>query len=131
VVRQVLAGSAPAETARRAREEAEDVDDRRQLVLERALVGLAAVRRLEPGERLRLALDAVGELQQHPGPLGGGRPAPGLERALGGGHRPVDLGGRRLRNRGGHRPGGGIEDLLFRALARDEPSVDQELGLHG
>ncbi len=59
-------------------EEAQVVDDDRDLV-DGGANGLAGVLRLEAAELLAARLEGVGELEQHPAPLGGRRVLPGLE----------------------------------------------------
>ena len=63
---------------RAAGEEAQVVDHDRDLV-DRGADRLAGVLRLEATELVGAGLDAVGELEEHPAPLGRGRVLPGLE----------------------------------------------------
>ena len=91
VARHVLARHGAMHVAHGAGEEAEAVGDRRHLVLQHADPRLAAIQRLERGERLGIAVDGVGELQQQRRALGGRRARPGLERLRGGFDRSVDL----------------------------------------
>ena len=88
---QVLARRRAMHGAHRAGEEAEAVDDRRHLVVQHADARLAAVQRLERGERLGLAFDGVGELQQQRRALRRRRARPGREGLLRGVDGRVDL----------------------------------------
>ncbi|MPL93022.1 hypothetical protein SDC9_39146 [bioreactor metagenome] len=131
VARQVLARDRPVHGAHGAREEAEAVDDRRQLVAERHVPGLAAVERLEPGERRRLGLDLLGDLQQI-ARAGGRRGArPGGEGLRRGPDRRLDLRERGLGKGDNHLAGAGVEDLFLGLGARNEVGADQHLRLHG
>ena len=81
----VLPGRAALLRARRAAEEPQVVDDRRELLGHRDGVGLADVLGLELDDLLAVLLDPVGELQQGELPVLRGGVVPGLERLLGGG----------------------------------------------
>ena len=108
VAGEVLAGGLALHAARGAGEEAQVVDQERDLALGEP-VRLADVRGLEEGELVGVRLDPVGELQQHPGALAGGAVEPALEGVmrgvdgaldvLGAAHRHLrqDLLGRRAR----------------------------------
>ena len=89
----VLAGRAPFEHARGAREEADLVDHRRELLRGREPARLAGVLDLGVDELVRPRLDRVSEAQQRELTLGGRRVAPLLE----GARRPPRRRGRRPR----------------------------------
>jgi hypothetical protein len=124
MVRQVLAGGAPRQAARGASEKAQHIHHPRHLVLEHPLIGLAAVHGLEPGELLALALDAVGQFQQHAGAIAGRGLRPRCERLIRRRYRAVELLARALAQATFGLTGGRVEDLLFRAFARHEFAVD-------
>ena len=86
----VLVGRLALHHPRRAGEEAQVVDDHRDLVDRRA-DRLAGVLRLEPAELVGPRLDRVGELEQQQAPLGGRRVLPGLEGGRRGIDGPVDV----------------------------------------
>ena len=71
-------------------EEAQVVDHDRDLV-DRGADRLAGVLRLEATELVAACLEGVGELEEHPAPLGRGRVLPGLEGRRGGVGGPVDV----------------------------------------
>ena len=94
----VLAGRAAVEHARRAREEADLVDHRRDLLRGRERARLAGVLDLGGDELVGARLDRIGEAQQRELALGGRRVAPLLE---GGGRRARRRGRRPSRSRSG------------------------------
>jgi hypothetical protein len=106
------------EAARGAGEELELLDHHRDFVLEHGVARLARVGGFEVGDLLRPLLDHRGDPQQRPRPLNrrDGRPAPVLECRLRRRHRAVNVGLGRERRLGDHLAGGGIDDLLGRAL---------------
>ncbi|EAU67297.1 hypothetical protein STIAU_4929 [Stigmatella aurantiaca DW4/3-1] len=129
VARGVLPRGQARHAARRAREEAEHVGHRRNLIVEGRGVRLAAVARLQPGEVRSLGLDGIGELEQQRGAILRGRARPGGEGLLRRLHRRLNLRRRGLRHAGDHLAGGRGEDVLHRALARHELPVDELLAI--
>jgi hypothetical protein len=117
--------------ARRAGEVAEAVGDGRDLVAQRACIGLAAVQRLEARELLGARLDRVGQPQQQARALHRRRLAPGVEGAVRGRHGLVHLLDRGLGQRHQQLAGGRVQHLLGVALAAHEGTVDQQLGGQG
>ena len=124
---QIFAGHRAMHVAHRAGEEAEAVDDRRDLVVQHADPRLAAVQRFERGEGLGLALDGVGELQQERRALGRRGARPGLEGLRGRIDRRVDLRRRGLGQLDDSLLGLGIEHGFRRFGAVDEVRADQHL----
>src|SRR4051812_14887847 len=110
VALEVLARRLALEVARRAREEAQVVDHRGQLVVLERLQRLAGVGRLELRDLVAVLLDRVRERQQRGRALGRRAAAPRLERALRGLDRAVDVLRRGVRRLG---------DLLARARVDD------------
>ena len=127
VPRHIFARHGAMHVAHGAGKEAEAVGDRRDLVLEHADPRLAAIQRFERGERLGIAVDGVGELQQQRRALGRRGARPGLERLRGGFHRRVDLRGRRVGKLDDGLLGLGIDHGFWRFGAVDEFRADQHL----
>ena len=94
VAGEVLVGGLALHDARRAREEAQVVDHRRDLVDGRA-DRLAAVAALEAAELVGARLDGIGELQEQEAAVLGRAVLPGLEGRRGAPSRAVDVLGRR------------------------------------
>ena len=81
-------------------EVAEVVDGQRNVGVERLADRLAVVHRLGIGEQLEVLLQAVGDLQQHVGALGGGGAAPLVGGGMGGVEGEFDVFGARARRPG-------------------------------
>jgi hypothetical protein len=129
VARHIFAGGAAGETAGGAGEKPEAVDDRRQLVFERARRRLAAVLRFQARERGRLGLDPIGELQEQHAALGRRGTRPGGKRSARGGNRGIDLAGRGFLDDRDGLAGRRVQNLLGLTVAGHEFAVDQHLGL--
>ena len=84
VAREVLAGATGPRARGRRRRRSDLVDRRRELLGRGEAERLAGVLALDPDELVGPRLHRVGELEQHPLPLGRGGVAPGLERGGGG-----------------------------------------------
>ncbi len=128
--RQVLARGHPRHAARGTGEEAEAIDDRRQFVPECPGRRLAGVARLQLREGLAVLLDLVGHLQELERPLLRRGSRPGGKGGVSGRDGLLHLRQRRLGDRGDPLARCRVEDRFGRALAVDEPAVDQKLGLH-
>ena len=122
----VLVGGLAFHDARGAGEEAQVVDDDRDLVDRRA-DRLAGVLRLEAAELVGTRLDGVGELEQHPAALGRGRVLPGLERGRGGVRGAIDVLGAGRLDLGDDLAVGGVLDIERLARRRIDPFAPDEL----
>ena len=130
VAGEVLARDCAGHGAAGAREKAEHVGDRGDLVGECGRIGFAAVPGLEPRIGLAVRLDAVGEPQQQRGAVLRRRARPAVEGGVGSLHRGVDLAARGLGHLREHLARRRVQHLLDLALARDELAVDEQSGLH-
>jgi hypothetical protein len=127
VARHILAGQLPLLRAHRAGEEAEHVDRRRQIVIERLMQRFTAVEGFQLRQLRRLPLDGVGDAQQQSGALGRRGARPVAERLLRGFHRAADL-RRRGFGQGDQRLAvGRIDDALLLAFAVDKLTVNELL----
>lgn len=123
----IFAGQLPLLRTHRAGEEAEHVDRRRQIVIERLMQRFAAVEGLQLRQLRRLPLDGVGNAQQQRGALGRCSARPVAKRLLRGFHRAANL-RRRGFGQGDQRLAvGRIDDAFLLAFAVDKLTVNELL----
>ena len=116
VALHVLTRSASLERARRAREEAQVVDEERHLLVPHRLDRLAHVERLELRELVGLLLEGVGDPQEGQRPLAGRCLGPLRESPAGGRHGCVHVALAGERRRRDLLPRRGIQDRLLGAV---------------
>ena len=116
----------PSMTRAGAGEEAQVVDDDRDLI-DRGADRLAGVLRLEAAELVGPRLDGVGELEQQPAALAGGRVLPGLEGGRGGVRGAIDVLGAGRLDLGDDLAVGGVLDIERLARRRIDPFAPDEL----
>jgi hypothetical protein len=110
----------------RGREKTEIRDGSREVAGARERHRLAVVDAFDARQLVDLALDAVGDRQEHAGALGGRRLRPGGIRRLGRGDRAVDVHGIAVGDLRVRRADGRIDVVEVRARGRlDEVSVDE------
>src|SRR5690606_5352395 len=123
---QVLRGGAALQVAGGAGEEPQGVHAHRDLLLQHGGAGLAGLPALGVGELLGAVAQRVGDGEQGLLALRRGGLAPDAERAGGGRHRGVDLGGAADRGGAGALPGGGVDQVEgAAALGRDVLAGDE------
>ena len=122
----VLVGRLALHHPRGAGEEAQVVDDDRDLV-DRGADRLAGVLRLEAAELVGARLDGVGELEEHAAALGGGRVLPGLEGGRGGVRGTIDVLGAGCLDLGDDLAVGRVLDIERLARRRIDPFAPDEL----
>jgi hypothetical protein len=117
--------------AQRSGEVPEVVDGQRQIGVERLADRLAVVPRLRERKGFQVRLDAVGDLEQDPGPLPSGRLAPRGGRAVRRVERLVDVGFRRARDLAEGLAGDGRRVLEVLTAGRRNPFAANEIAVAG
>ncbi|MNN41134.1 hypothetical protein D3C81_1552340 [compost metagenome] len=128
---QVFATGRTAHATAGAGEEAEHVGNRRDLVVQRGAVGLAAVVRFQFGQLFAVGFDGIGEFEQQQRTFFRRGLRPAGESGVGGTYGGIDLGFAGFVDFHQHTTQRGVEHRLGRAFAVLQLAVDQEFGLHG